>query len=117
MRREQRDHIIVADFHDFGRVGPGTLSFTHRYIGSLVLAKNICIPFGLRNWLLRISGDLLKVLVPLGIKFGSKVYNLTLKSICLGAKVICLNPQAVRFARVAQLKVSEYGESDCRHRN
>lgn len=117
MRSEQRDHIIVTDFHDFGRVGPAPLSFTHRHIGSQVLAKSTCISFRLRNWLFRVLGNLLKVPVSLGIKFGGKVANSTLKNICLGTKTIPLNPKGVRFTRMAQLKVSEYGQSDCRHRN
>jgi hypothetical protein len=75
-------------FHDFRRVGPRSLSFTHRHLGSQVLPKNICIPFGLRNWFLGISGNLLKVLVPLGVKFGGEVSKSNLKDICLGAKII-----------------------------
>src|ERR1017187_724023 len=98
-RREQRDYVIVVDFHDFRRdVAPVPMFFTHRHLGSEVLTKGIGIFFSLRNWLFRVLGNLLKVLVPLGIKFGGKARNAILKTICLGTKNISLKTKGIRFA-------------------
>src|SRR5216684_7160660 len=88
-RHEQRDYVIVADFHDFRRSAPSTPAFfTYRHVGFEVPAKSSGISFGLSDWLFRVVSNLLKVLVPLGVKLGAKCSNLVLKSIRLGTKTI-----------------------------
>src|SRR5215470_7030080 len=94
--REQRNDVVIADFHDFWRAAPGAVIAIHYgYLRTQVLTKGLGISFGLGNWSFRVRSNLLKMYVPLGLKLGNSI----LKSICLGMEAIGLSAKAIRFTR------------------